>query len=78
MTFDQDLQDFSKSVVESRTLWISVLAPLIISLAPPLAPLIAANPVASAWIAGAVMAGLRLATSKAVRTPIKKKSAQSN
>lgn len=74
MTVDQDpLEEFTKNYLASRTLWTSAVLPIVVALVPPVAPWIAANPVAAASIFSALMAGLRLATKRGVKLPRSKK-----
>jgi hypothetical protein len=64
MTFEQDLQDFKKHFLASKTLWASAVLPLVVALVPGAAPWVAANPELAATAVSALMAGLRVFTSK--------------
>lgn len=69
ISIDSKLQEFSKSILKSKTMWASVVLPLVATLVPPAAPWIAANPETAAWVVGGLMAGLRLISHKQVKLP---------
>lgn len=69
-SIDPQVVQFITDTAKSRTMWGAFLLPLAVTLFPPLAPLIAANPETAAWAAGALMAGLRLVTKTEITPPV--------
>ena len=60
--FADKAKSFAGAASKSKTMAAAVILPTLVTLIPPAAPWIAANPDTAAWIVGAIMAGFRLIT----------------
>lgn len=63
---DEKVQEVTKSLLESRTVYSGVVLGLVVSLIPGAAPFVAANPEVSAWLVAGIMTALRYFTNKPV------------